>query len=238
MGCLIGSWPPTAHAGVPGSCSPSTAGASRRRGPPSAGPWPDGSTENGFGSSWTCSTTPRRNSTPGEGGTVDDAEAVPLTDTDLAEIEDYLERLERVPDSKFDRLSSDLHAARGSGRAIIVFTQFTDTLDYLRDRLHASYRSHLATYSGSGGQQWTEDEGWVQCLQGGTGGGFDGRTGVGAPGHRCSQRRSQPPGRERPGELRPAVEPDAGRAAHRPHRPHRPARADRHRCQLRGAGNG
>lgn len=97
----------------------------------------------------------------GEGGTIDDAEAVPLTEADLAEIEDYLERLERVPDSKFDRLSSDLHAARGSGRAIIVFTQFTDTLDYLRDRLHASYRSHLATYSGSGGQQWTEDDGWV-----------------------------------------------------------------------------
>lgn len=98
----------------------------------------------------------------GEGGTVDDAEAVPLTGADLAEIEDYLERLERVPDSKFDRLRTDLDAARGRGRAMIVFTQFADTLEHLRDRLHPSYRSHLATYAGSGGQQWTEDEGWVR----------------------------------------------------------------------------
>lgn len=95
---------------------------------------------------------------PSAGGTVDDAEAIPLTDADLAEIEDYLDHLARVPDSKFDRLRTDLDAARGSGRAVIVFTQFTDTLEYLRDRLHPSYRSHLATYSGSGGQQWTEDE--------------------------------------------------------------------------------
>jgi hypothetical protein len=98
----------------------------------------------------------------GDGGTVDDGVAVPLTEADLAEIENYLQRLERVPDSKFDRLCADLDAARGSGRAVIVFTQFTDTLDYLRDRLHASYRSHLATFAGSGGQQWAEDAGWVR----------------------------------------------------------------------------
>ena len=96
-----------------------------------------------------------------EGEVIDDSAAVPLTDADHAEIERYIERLDRVADSKFDILEQHLNEARGSGRTVIVFTQFTDTLDYLRDRLHPAYRSHLATYSGSGGQQWLEGEGWV-----------------------------------------------------------------------------
>jgi superfamily II DNA or RNA helicase len=95
------------------------------------------------------------------GATIDDAAAVPLTDVDLAEIKAYLDDLDQVADSKFDRLTADLNAARGGGQAIIVFTQFTDTLDYLRDRLHAAYRSHLATYTGDGGRIWLEDEGWT-----------------------------------------------------------------------------
>jgi hypothetical protein len=96
-----------------------------------------------------------------DGETIDDTVAVPLTATDLAEIERYIVRLGRVEDSKFDVLRHDLNEARGSGRTVIVFTQFTDTLDYLRDRLHPAYRSQLATYSGDGGRQWLEDEGWV-----------------------------------------------------------------------------
>jgi superfamily II DNA or RNA helicase len=96
-----------------------------------------------------------------EGEVIDDTAAVPLTAADHAEIEQYIARLGKVADSKFDVLEQHLNEARGSGRTIIVFTQFTDTLDYLRDRLHPSYRSHLATYSGSGGRQWLEDEGWV-----------------------------------------------------------------------------
>lgn len=96
-----------------------------------------------------------------DGDTVDDVAAVPLSAEDLAELHRYVDRLGKVADSKFDVLADHLDHARGSGRAIIVFTQFTDTLDYLRDRLHPAYRSHLATYSGSGGQQWLEDEGWV-----------------------------------------------------------------------------
>ena len=96
-----------------------------------------------------------------EGEVIDDSSAVPLTEADHTEIKRYIDRLGRVADSKFDILEQHLNEARGSGRTVIVFTQFTDTLDYLRDRLHASYRSHLATYSGNGGQQWLEDEGWV-----------------------------------------------------------------------------
>jgi hypothetical protein len=96
-----------------------------------------------------------------EGDVIDDSSAVPLTAADHVEIEQYISRLGMVADSKFDMLERHLNEARGSGRTIIVFTQFTDTLDYLRDRLHSAYRSHVATYSGSGGRQWLEDEGWV-----------------------------------------------------------------------------
>lgn len=98
----------------------------------------------------------------GEGGTVDDTEIVPLTKSDLKEIDDYLVELKQVPDSKFDQLRDDLDDLRGRGRSVIVFTQFTDTLEYLKRRLHPSYRSHLASYSGSGGQQWLEGEGWTR----------------------------------------------------------------------------
>jgi hypothetical protein len=96
-----------------------------------------------------------------DGRTIDDTAVLPLSLDDIAEIERYLDDLERVPDSKFDRLSADLAAARARGAAVIVFTQFTDTLESLRDRLVGAYRSHLATYSGEGGRIWTEDEGWV-----------------------------------------------------------------------------
>lgn len=95
------------------------------------------------------------------GMVVDDSQVVPLTKQDLAQIEVYLAELDRVPDSKFDQLKTDLDEARGSGRVVLVFTQFTDTLEYLRNRLHPVFRSHLATFSGRGGQQWLEDQGWV-----------------------------------------------------------------------------
>jgi superfamily II DNA or RNA helicase len=92
---------------------------------------------------------------------VDDAAVLPLSPRDVTEIESYLDALDRVPDSKFDRLKRDLDQARGRGQPVIVFTQFTDTLDDLRDKLFPAYRSHLATYSGEGGRLWLEDEGWV-----------------------------------------------------------------------------
>ncbi|HZL05232.1 MAG TPA: C-terminal helicase domain-containing protein, partial [Coriobacteriia bacterium] len=54
-----------------------------------------------------------------------------------------------------------LDEARGAGHSAIVFTQFTDTLDSLRDRLHHRYRSQLATFTGDGGRVFREHEGWV-----------------------------------------------------------------------------
>ncbi len=97
----------------------------------------------------------------GNGRSIDEVQAVPLTASELAEIQRYADAMGTVPDSKLDRLRADLDAARSAGHSTIVFTQFTDTLDYLRDALGYVYRSQLATFTGDGGRLFRETEGWV-----------------------------------------------------------------------------
>ncbi len=96
-----------------------------------------------------------------ETGHIKDSTAVPLTPGDLEDMRGYAERISRVPDRKFDALVQHLDTARGDGHSLIVFTQFTDTLDALRDRLHHRYRSQLAAFTGAGGRVFREHEGWV-----------------------------------------------------------------------------
>jgi len=96
-----------------------------------------------------------------ETGHIKDSVAVPLTARDLEDMRGYAERIGRVPDRKFHALEQHLDEARGAGHSAIVFTQFTDTLDALRDRLHHRYRSQLGTFTGDGGRVFREHEGWV-----------------------------------------------------------------------------
>lgn len=84
---------------------------------------------------------------------IDDRQVVRLSDEDTAAIRDWLKRIDTVSDSKFERLRKDLDEARGAGAAVIVFTQFTDTLGYLRDKLAGVYRSELATFGGNMGRR-------------------------------------------------------------------------------------
>ncbi len=51
-----------------------------------------------------------------------------------------------VTDSKFNRLLTDLNESRDVGRSTIVFTQFADTLEDLRERLSGAYRYQMATF--------------------------------------------------------------------------------------------
>ncbi|WP_083847071.1 DEAD/DEAH box helicase [Rhodococcus sp. P14] len=94
-------------------------------------------------------------------GGVKDTDAVPLTAADLEQMRAYAERISQVHDDKFMALERHLDEARGDGHSVIVFTQFTDTLDALRERLHHRYRSQLATFTGDGGRMFHEHEGWV-----------------------------------------------------------------------------
>ena len=101
----------------------------------------------------------------GSGRAVNDEQAVPLTENELAEVRDYLGDIAGVGDSKFDRLRLDLDQARSAAHSTIVFTQFTDTLTDLRDRLVGAYRIELATFTGAGGQRYHEGHGWVDMAK-------------------------------------------------------------------------
>ena len=57
-------------------------------------------------------------------------------------------------DSKFEAFRSELDRVIEQGHRVIVFTQYLDTLDFIRDRLVARFGSRLACYSGRGGEVW------------------------------------------------------------------------------------
>jgi ERCC4-related helicase len=57
-------------------------------------------------------------------------------------------------DSKFEAFQDRLHRVVAEGHRIIIFTQYLDTLDFIRDRLVARYGDRLACYSGRGGEVW------------------------------------------------------------------------------------
>ena len=97
----------------------------------------------------------------GAGRAVDQAQALPLTAADLAEMERFAAAMATVPDSKLDHLRQDLDSARSAGHSTLVFTQFTDTLDHLRDSLVHAYRSQLATFTGDGGRVFRDPGGWA-----------------------------------------------------------------------------
>jgi SNF2 family DNA or RNA helicase len=57
-------------------------------------------------------------------------------------------------DSKFEAFQERLNRVVAEGHRIIIFTQYLDTLDFIRDRLVARYGDRLACYSGRGGEVW------------------------------------------------------------------------------------
>ena len=65
------------------------------------------------------------------------------------------------PDSKLAELQTVLDRLREGGFGqTMVFTQFTDTMDFLRDSLHAGGSYGLMCFSGRGGEIPTVDGGW------------------------------------------------------------------------------
>lgn len=74
-------------------------------------------------------------------------------------IAEILERTRRLPpDSKLAALTTELDRLHNEGYAqVMVFTQYTDTMDFLRDALSAA---KLMCYSGRGGEAPTADGGW------------------------------------------------------------------------------
>lgn len=70
-------------------------------------------------------------------------------------VEDFLSELRALgTDSKFEQLTKDLNDILRRRDSVIVFTQYTDTMDYLRDKLRLVYGGQVACYSGRGGERW------------------------------------------------------------------------------------
>jgi superfamily II DNA or RNA helicase len=64
-------------------------------------------------------------------------------------------------DSKLTYLKDELERLFHQRPTVIVFTQYTDTMDYLRDQLCTVYGTGVACYSGRGGEIWNGIT-WVQ----------------------------------------------------------------------------
>lgn len=63
-------------------------------------------------------------------------------------------------DSKYARFWEVLKDVTLDGRAALIFTEYTDTMEYLREQLRPTYGATLGCYSGGGGEIW-QDGAWV-----------------------------------------------------------------------------
>ncbi len=79
---------------------------------------------------------------------------------ELQEVDNLLDHLRSLGqlDSKRDRFFEILRNVSDDGRPVLVFTGYTDTLEYLRDSLISCYGKSLGCYSGHGGQVWDGQE--------------------------------------------------------------------------------
>ena len=83
------------------------------------------------------------------------AEPRKLFQGEIQYVEDFLAGLRTIgTDSKFQRLVQHLNEFLKRRDSVIVFTQYTDTMDYVRDNLRQVYGAQVACYSGRGGEKW------------------------------------------------------------------------------------
>lgn len=76
-------------------------------------------------------------------------------------VEDFLGEIQKLSgDSKWEKLHEDVKEILKSHDSIVIFTHYTDTMDYLRDQLRQVYGSQVACYSGRGGEIWNGHD-WV-----------------------------------------------------------------------------
>jgi hypothetical protein len=76
---------------------------------------------------------------------------------EVAELDSFIDELaHRPPDeSKMTYLRNELHDAfHGLHDTAIIFTQYGDTMDYIRNQLVPVYGDRVACWSGAGGERW------------------------------------------------------------------------------------
>jgi superfamily II DNA or RNA helicase len=101
-----------------------------------------------------------------EGEDIDAGDLAAANDESLevlaSERDDIISAIERLPpDTKANALATTLEELRSLGyQQVMVFTQYTDTMDYLRERLVAAGVGKLLCFSGRGGEALTGDGRW------------------------------------------------------------------------------
>lgn len=74
---------------------------------------------------------------------------------ELEEVEKLLGEIERVStDSKLNYFFDVLKSLTSEGRRVLVFSEYKDTVEYLRDNLVSYYGQTLGCFTGDGGQRW------------------------------------------------------------------------------------
>ena len=85
---------------------------------------------------------------------------VDLLEQEIEELESFVSDLRQIDrDPKVDQLIDDLNQLDREGHnRVIIFTQYTDTMDFIRNSLVSIHGETVATYSGRGGEMYDSDE--------------------------------------------------------------------------------
>lgn len=77
-------------------------------------------------------------------------------ETEFNYVRDFIMELKTlsIADSKLEVLKGQLNQVFHKRDTVLIFTQYTDTMDYLRDQLKDVYGNEIACYSGRGGEVW------------------------------------------------------------------------------------
>ncbi len=83
----------------------------------------------------------------------------PVDPKEIEYLEDLLRQFENTgEDSKLSHFLTILRQELSQRESAIIFTQYTDTMDYLRENLQQLYGSQVACYSGRGGELYQDGE--------------------------------------------------------------------------------
>jgi hypothetical protein len=87
---------------------------------------------------------------------------------EIVELKSFLQDLDSITgeDSKASKLVTDVTEALNTYSSVVVFTQYADTMDYVRDRLLTAGYLRLGCYSGRGGEIYNVDSGsWTEVTK-------------------------------------------------------------------------
>lgn len=103
-----------------------------------------------------------------EGGKISSAfpEDPVVAAQELQQVEFLLSEIKALPgiDTKRDRFTEELRKLQDEDRSVLVFTEYTDTMDFLKDWLCPLYGKELATFCGRGGERW-DGQRWVSVTK-------------------------------------------------------------------------